>query len=405
MIYIYILLQETGSWQETLRALCAIEAILEHNSSPSSGEVGVHFQANVSIIRRAQQSAQATVRQRAERVLRLLGGDTLPAEGAAVRPSQDLLGDDLVVSTESALSTQSTQSTMDLLAGLDVAPTPASASASAVPSQGSQAFDILGDLMGPSPPSSAVLHPPVAAPAAAPAAAQPVDDLFGDWSAPPVDSQPSVISRAAPQPPVFAAQVQPQAQQPGSINILDALSDLSINSSPSAPTTHSQPSQSNFMMGFDSLNLSQAPLGMATAAPAMAPLQVGGAPSAPAPAALSPQLGAPLDDFFSMPATTIPASTLPTTLPYISATAGSSAFGPPAGSFEQPVSLGGGIGSGQQQGRMGTLPSMGYNVSSNTSDDILGAINAATSGISSAKREDVAFDFVQGAMAQLKTKK
>ena len=37
-------MQETGSWQEVLRALCAVEAVVQQGSTASCGEIAVHFQ-------------------------------------------------------------------------------------------------------------------------------------------------------------------------------------------------------------------------------------------------------------------------------------------------------------------------------------------------------------------------
>ena len=377
-----------------MRALCGIEALLEHTCSPSAGEVGVHFQTHVSIIRRAQQSAQATVRQRADRVLRLLGGDTLPAEGSGVKASQDLLGEDLVVGTESALSgqsTQSTQSTMDLLAGLDAAP--ATTSFAASPGAPSQGFDMLGDLMGA--PAPAAMAPPPPTPAMP--AVQPVDDFFGDWSAP-TESQPSPVApqfSATAVAPFTSAPFQQSplsAPQSGSMNILDALSDLSINSGPS-----SQPAQPNLFMGLDSLS----PTKRMGSAATQSFQQQSYAAAAPPANTFSPQVGGPLDDFFSMPASTT-AQALPSPMRYTSPGAGFNAFKAPAAGQPAPLGSGGSFSMQNQPGLVMRNPSLGLNTNN---DDVLGAINAATSGISSAKREDVAFDFVQGAMAQLKTKK
>lgn len=42
----WLALQERGPWQATLRALCAIEAVIEGGSSASCGEVAVHFQVD-----------------------------------------------------------------------------------------------------------------------------------------------------------------------------------------------------------------------------------------------------------------------------------------------------------------------------------------------------------------------
>lgn len=40
-------MQEGGSWQEVLRALCALEAVISQGSSAACGEIAVHFQVSV----------------------------------------------------------------------------------------------------------------------------------------------------------------------------------------------------------------------------------------------------------------------------------------------------------------------------------------------------------------------
>lgn len=38
------ILQSDPSWQAVLRALCALEAVIQHGSSVPCGEVAIHFQ-------------------------------------------------------------------------------------------------------------------------------------------------------------------------------------------------------------------------------------------------------------------------------------------------------------------------------------------------------------------------
>ena len=47
-------LQEGGSWQEVLRALCALEAVISQGSSAACGEIAVHFQVSTQQAKRAQ---------------------------------------------------------------------------------------------------------------------------------------------------------------------------------------------------------------------------------------------------------------------------------------------------------------------------------------------------------------
>lgn len=71
---------ESGSWQEILRSLCALESLLEQSTTTTAGgEVAVHFQTQepLACLRRLRQSNQTTVKQRSARVLELLGEETL----------------------------------------------------------------------------------------------------------------------------------------------------------------------------------------------------------------------------------------------------------------------------------------------------------------------------------------
>ena len=47
-------LQEEGSWQEVLRALCALEAAISQGSSAACGEIAVHFRVSAQQAKRAQ---------------------------------------------------------------------------------------------------------------------------------------------------------------------------------------------------------------------------------------------------------------------------------------------------------------------------------------------------------------
>lgn len=41
-------MKERGSWQEVLRALCAVEAVVSQGSSAACGEIAVHFQVGLT---------------------------------------------------------------------------------------------------------------------------------------------------------------------------------------------------------------------------------------------------------------------------------------------------------------------------------------------------------------------
>ncbi|GAB4815066.1 hypothetical protein N2152v2_002112 [Parachlorella kessleri] len=147
---------ERGPWQATLRALCAVEAVIESGSSAPCGEIAVHFQANPDPIRRASGSPQASVRQRASKVLKLIGDETLPRGGGAApaaaappAPSQVNLMSDLLGEPEQPAEAVGAPSTAlaldaDLLGG--------SASPAAASQQASHlgVADLLGGLEVPS---------------------------------------------------------------------------------------------------------------------------------------------------------------------------------------------------------------------------------------------------------------
>ncbi|KAL3140272.1 hypothetical protein ABBQ38_004540 [Trebouxia sp. C0009 RCD-2024] len=160
---------EGGSWQEVLRALCALEAVISQGSSAACGEIAVHFQANAGVVRTVMKSPQASVRMCAMRVFKLLGGDTLPeAAQAAAVPAPPAAVPDLMT---------------DLLGEAD---TPAAAPASQ---------DFLGDLLG-------------SGPDAPPAAASNAGGMFAGLdvgSSPQQPSQPATApAPAAPQSPFDA---------------------------------------------------------------------------------------------------------------------------------------------------------------------------------------------------------
>jgi hypothetical protein len=71
-------LQNSSSWQVTLRALYALEAVLMHGSSQACGEVAVMFQSDPSPVTRALSSSQPSVKERASKCLKLLLNDQAP---------------------------------------------------------------------------------------------------------------------------------------------------------------------------------------------------------------------------------------------------------------------------------------------------------------------------------------
>eukprot|EP00884_Botryococcus_braunii_P011304 jgi/Botrbrau1/20174/Bobra.0173s0072.1 len=124
---------EGPSWQVALRALCALEAVIQQGSSTSCGEIAVYFQADASGVQRAASSPQASVKQRGSRVLQLLGVSSTSAAGTSSKPSSvpgaaqggapDLLGDLLGDSAVPSGQAQGTSGTVDLLGDLLAPPT------------------------------------------------------------------------------------------------------------------------------------------------------------------------------------------------------------------------------------------------------------------------------------------
>ncbi|BDA40999.1 probable AP-4 complex accessory subunit Tepsin at N-terminal half [Coccomyxa sp. Obi] len=164
---------EDASWQTVLRALSAVEAVVQQGSTAACGEVAVHFQADSEPVRRAAASAQASVRQRAAALLKLLGTDDAASAPRAAQPSP--VGDLMGGMDETAAPQPSTQ---DLLGDL-MDPAPA-----AQPS-GTQGGIFDGLAVGPKSPAQA--QPPqsdsvfVAAPASTASIAG-AADMFGGLS-------------------------------------------------------------------------------------------------------------------------------------------------------------------------------------------------------------------------------
>lgn len=241
---------------------------MESGASTACGQVAVHFQADPEPVRRAAGSPHASVRQRAQKLLGLLGDATAGGgSGSSVAPAgaqqqqqqlvvEDLLGEvpaapaaggagagavslaDLLGEPESAAAAPASAfgaagaaGGVDLLAGLDVAAAPAAAPAPPAPAQQPAAAashaaeaDIFGGML---------LGGATAAPATLPAAArapavpQPSAlDLLGGLSL----GAGGVPGAAAP--PVLPPQPQ-QPQQSGGGGLGDLLGGLSLG--PAAP--------------------------------------------------------------------------------------------------------------------------------------------------------------------------
>jgi len=140
---------EKGPWQASLRALCAIAALIEDGAAVGvGGEAAVYFQAHPGTVRKMAGHPQATVRQRADRVLKLIGADTLPSsddgknnnnnnnnDGTAVDLSDLLFGDDGggTAAVEVVVPPTTTAGVDDLFSGLDISLSTAAAGAAPLP--------------------------------------------------------------------------------------------------------------------------------------------------------------------------------------------------------------------------------------------------------------------------------
>ncbi len=260
-------MQEAGPWQASLRALCAIEAALESSGQAACGQVAAHFKARPKAVLAAADSPQASVRQRAQKLLGALGGGAAapapPGSDSAAASQQPLFTEDLLGEAEGSIGAGSTSAAglADLL-GEPAAPASSSAAAPAA--------DLLAGLDVPAA-AAASTQPPAQPSAAAPAAAA-ADDLFGGML---LDSQPAASSA----PPVMAAPAV--AQAPASSSPLDLLGGLSLGgpgSSAPAPTpvAAAPPVASAAAPGFDDL-LGGLSLGSTAPAPAMGTARANGA--------------------------------------------------------------------------------------------------------------------------------
>jgi hypothetical protein len=208
--------QEAGPWQSTLRALCAIEAVLEGGASVACGQVAAHFAAHPEAVQRAADSPQASVRQRAAKLLAALGAEGGGVEGAQQQQQQqqlfteDLLGDAEVPGVQPAGSGDTVAAATDLA---DLLGEPASAAATAQPGGRAPLAAAPADLLAgldisapsdsPAPGPAAVLglnNPP---PMSAPAAADPFGGMLLGAAQPQLGAASSAA--AAPQPAAFAS--------------------------------------------------------------------------------------------------------------------------------------------------------------------------------------------------------
>lgn len=229
-------LQEAAApWQSTLRALCAIEAVVEGGSSTACGQLAVHFQTRPEAVAKAAESPQASVRQRAQKLLALLGGDGGSRSGGGItaaagtahqqqqQQQQPLFTEDLLGEAEPAAGLDLLQD----LAGPSPAPPSASSTAAAAAPTAAAPVDLMAGLsMATSPgpaPAVVVQQPDGALGGGGPAAA--ADPFAGmlltcDMSAVPGGTAGQAGSSLSPQPPAASP--------------LDLLGGLSFQAAPGA---------------------------------------------------------------------------------------------------------------------------------------------------------------------------
>ncbi|KAI3432257.1 hypothetical protein D9Q98_003818 [Chlorella vulgaris] len=228
-------LEAAAPWQSTLRALCAIEAVVEGGSSTACGQLAVHFQTRPEAVAKAAESPQASVRQRAQKLLALLGGDGGSQSGGGItaaagtahqqqqQQQQPLFTEDLLGEAEPAAGLDLLQD----LAGPSPAPPSASSTAAAAAPTAAAPVDLMAGLsMATSPgpaPAVVVQQPDGALGGGGPAAA--ADPFAGmlltcDMSAVPGGTAGQAGSSLSPQPPAASP--------------LDLLGGLSFQAAPGA---------------------------------------------------------------------------------------------------------------------------------------------------------------------------
>ncbi|GFR49633.1 hypothetical protein Agub_g11706 [Astrephomene gubernaculifera] len=131
----------SAPWQQLLRALFAVEAVLLQGATQACGEIAVMFQSDPTPVQAAASHPQAPVRERAARVLKLLLGDAAAATAPVPPPpnAAPAAGPGRGSGTVPAASGAAPQPAVDLLGGLDMLGSPVHAMYGAQPSQQPQA--------------------------------------------------------------------------------------------------------------------------------------------------------------------------------------------------------------------------------------------------------------------------
>ncbi|KXZ53314.1 hypothetical protein GPECTOR_7g1208 [Gonium pectorale] len=112
----------SGPWQQLLRALYALEAVLLQGATQACGEIAVMFQSDPGPVQAAATSSQAAVRERAGSVLRLLLGEDATASTQQAVPAAGRGS-----GAQAAPPGASAPTAVDLLGGLDMLGSPVQA--------------------------------------------------------------------------------------------------------------------------------------------------------------------------------------------------------------------------------------------------------------------------------------
>ena len=206
-----------GGWQAALKALYFLEALLGAGE-PTAGRYRTHYSANPQVLEALESSSQAQLRDKAKKVLAMLGLRAPPAAPTAARAAAAPTGSLIDFGGAEAAPAQPSAGGLDDLFG-DMSfggPAPetaASAGAPATQSAASPGADLFAGLAVDGSASSAApaRTPPAPAtvtPAAPSSASAPLDADFFGGAAPPA---PQIQQQQVPQ---MQYQQMPQMQQP-----------------------------------------------------------------------------------------------------------------------------------------------------------------------------------------------
>ncbi|KAK9810740.1 hypothetical protein WJX73_004195 [Symbiochloris irregularis] len=212
---------DAGPWQATLRAICALEAVIQLGHTEVCGRIAVAFQSEPSALQKAAASPLASLRQHATKVLKLLG-----LEGTVGNASAAAAG----TTARRAQPVAAPAHVPDLMGGFDDEPATAAApTASAAP-------DMLGDLMGPdaSASTSAAATPHAQAPAAQGVTSSAPVDLMGGFGLPAAAAPSNGFTASQAQPDLFGGMSVAGHQQPPPLSPAAALANGNAAAHPAA---------------------------------------------------------------------------------------------------------------------------------------------------------------------------